>query len=76
MRVLKPETQVKNIMLTLLKEHGMKRIEANAEEGYFCIVPPNALGPGYVYISYPNHGKWYAHFKKDRQTLGAPKQQS
>lgn len=63
-RTLKPETQIKNTIETLLNEQGLKDFETVTPASHIFMVAPNRWGYGYIVLFHQGQ-IWSADFNKD-----------
>lgn len=71
-KVLKIETQIKNIMLSFVSEHGFTNHNLTLNDIHFFVLGATRFHYGQIKITHPEHGVWMADYAKSGK-LGTPK---
>lgn len=72
-KTLKIETQIKNIMLSFVAEHGLTNNDLTLDGISFHVLGATRFHYGQIKITHPEHGVWIADYAKSGK-LGTPKQ--
>jgi hypothetical protein len=64
MKTIKSETQIKNIIQSIITEHGIKDLDTTTPTSHIFMVAPNRWSYGYIVLSHEGQ-IWSADFNKN-----------